>query len=272
MAAPNPSDLLNQVEYWTTSPESPLMAEVRKELAALEAKANSLDEKSPEFQKLNQEYQSKAAQLLLGKIQKQFGEGGIPNRKAMEDSDFKARSGGDAQAETKLREGSRDMPYARGYTILEQLQKAAATSVPQAKPASLTEPGLPTKLGPTPKKPALPKRQKPAETDDEKLTDTQLMLLYGMMGGGPDVAPTAADIDQPAPFAPSMPTEPMPTTPPATPHEFQRMQQAVAGSQAAQANTMQQLQSATGGASATDQATLDRLARALLSDPRQSRL
>lgn len=218
----SPSDLLNQVEYWASSPESPLLLEVRKQLAPLEQKAAGLDEKSPEFQKLNADYQRQAAALLLQKMQAQFG-GAIPDRKGMEDADFKQRSGGDPAVEKQLRESSKDMPFARGYSVLEELQRIAN---PNPKASTITEPGKPTPVSPSPRPSQPPKLRggKPAETDDERLTETQLLMLYNLAGGGGPDPTTFDEADQPRPWNPIIPSKTVPENDPkTTPREQQLM-------------------------------------------------
>lgn len=200
-----PADLINQVEYWTTAPDSPLMVDVRKQLQPLEDRASQLDPKSSEFQKANADYQKQAAALLLGKIQQQFG-GNIPGRKQMEDQDFAQRAGGDPAAEAQLRQAGQP-PFMRGYNILEQLQKIAGSQ--EATPASLVEPGVGgvTKLAKPSSARAMPRQGKPPETDDEKLTDTQLALLYGMAGAGGKQMPDFYNAEDPA-LAARLPYEP----------------------------------------------------------------
>jgi len=197
-------DLLNQVQYWVQDPRSPILKEMRAQLAPLEKRAAALDESSPEFAKLNAEYQKQAASFLLNRMQKEFG-GSFPDRKSAEDFDFAQRSNGDKEAEKLLREKS-EAPYSNAYSVLEQLQQVAGVKpsdvLPTATPTSLTEPGAPTKLATQPA-PRPPKRipSKPDATDDEKLSETQLALLNGIaqqIGGWKNTPQTLDEVDDPS--------------------------------------------------------------------------
>lgn len=210
---PNQSDQLNQIPYWIQDPRSPLMAEVRKELAGLEAQAAKLPPDSPEFAKLNTQYQKQAAALLLTKIQGQFG-GKIPDRKSMEDADYAQRGGGDKTKEAAIREGATQAPYAQAFNGLEQLQKIAGVqAATPPTPASLVEPGggAATKLGAPIKRPPLAANA----TDEDKLSDSMLGMLFGLsqqstgaakpQGTDPHVAQTLDEYD-----APDIPQAPLP--------------------------------------------------------------
>jgi hypothetical protein len=220
MAAPNQPDQLNQIPYWIQDPRSPLMAEVRKELAGLESQASKLDPKSPEFAKLNTQYQKQAAALLLTKIQGQFG-GKIPDRKSMEDTDYAQRSGGDKTKEATLRQGQVEAPYSQAFNGLEQLQKLAGVQATPPTPASLVESGGGGGGG----APAAPMKRPPLKanaTDEDKLSDSMLGMLFGLsqqasgaakpQGTDPHVAQTLDEYDAPdipqAPLAPAQPYDP----------------------------------------------------------------
>ena len=194
-------DLLNQVQYWVQDPRSPILKEMREKLAPLEQRAAAIDEKSPEFAKINAEYQKQAAAFLLSRMQKEFG-GSFPDRKTAEDFDFAQRSGGDKEAEKLLRAESQ-APYSTAFNVLEQLQQVAGVKptapVATVTPASLSEPGIPTKLA---KPAATPKRlpAKPDASDDEKLSETQLALLHGIaqqIGGWQNAPQTLDENDDP---------------------------------------------------------------------------
>lgn len=231
MADPNQYDLLNQIQYFVQDPSSPLMQQVRKELAPLEQRAGKFKEGSPEFKKLNQEYQRKAAASLLTKIQEKFG-GAIPDRKTVEEQDFQRRSAEVGADPEQLKQDSLQMPYQRGYNILEQLQKIAGTP---ATPASITPPAKPPAAAPAqmPGAPAprpapapapMPSRQpgaKPPANDDEMLNETQLAVLYGLAkqaNGGEKPDPNSYDeLDA----TPSPRPQPERTTQDATPEQMQ---------------------------------------------------
>lgn len=240
MADPNQYDLLNQIQYFVMDPSSPLMQQVRKELAPLEQRAGKFKKGSPEFKKINEEYQRKAAASLLSKIQEKFG-GTIPDRKAVEEQDFQRRSAEVGADPEQLKQDSIQTPYQRGFNILEQLQKIAAptpatkasTTAPVKPPVA--PPQMPGGPAPKPAMPApapMPSRQpggKPPANDDEMLNETQLAMLYGLAqqaSGFKNTPQTLDEIDSPdtgprLPSAPASPEVPPRAPQDATPEQMQ---------------------------------------------------
>ncbi len=206
MAQPN-YDQLYQVQSWVSDPNSDIHKEMRSELADLEAKAATMDPQSKEYKIPNRQFQQRAAQLLLEKIQAKFG-GKIPSQQEAADFDWARRGQGMSpedlaalKAETAKRKES---PYSNAYSVLAQLQKFAGgtTKAPVATPASNSSgpagqaapPSAAPKQGPSPS----PKPKFSPQTEEEKLSEAQLMMLYGLSQKARGNYPTKGQVEDPS--------------------------------------------------------------------------
>lgn len=201
-------DQLGQVEYHFSDPRSPIFQSVRKQLSPLEQQAAKLDPKSPEYAQLREQYNAQASQLMLGEMSKLMG-GAIPTREEA----LKEYYAGQPESGGAVAEGAR-RPYESAYNIIEQLQRISGQNA-QKPPAQLAN-AVPTAAGggapPTVSKPRIPAKMpalKQGASDDEKLSEAQMMLLYNLAGANkPQYAETAAQADE-APLMGGLP--PMPT-------------------------------------------------------------